>query len=300
MNIKDRLAEFVKNKQSGMNTITEYENIESIFENDKFSIDILHNYVKENKNIFLICSSNCDKTISCRYLYNFYKDKSLVEETDIFKESLKYSNSQTVIITNPDGKDFIKALEYMLFGQKSFVLAFNFKTYEDILESLIVWIAINGKNLTNVNIVHLLKKSEAVLVYIDRNEDGLFSITDISEIICDDNGLNLKQRYNSRISKIGDDNLNSEREKTHEVVFEENFARQEKQEVVLQTTQNIPQTETQIKETLPVREELFGEIIKESGEIAVCQEKNLMPKINKYKLLKEKIHNKNSKNINLE
>lgn len=300
MNIKDRLAEFVKNKQSELNTDIVYENIESIFENDKFATDILSNCINENKNIFLICSPECDKTISCKYLYNFYKNKSLVEETESFKESLKYSNSQTVIITNPEGKDFIKALEYMLSGLKSFVLAFNFKTYTDILESLIVFIAINGKNLTNVNITHLLKKSEAVLVYIDRNEDGLFSITDISEITGVDKELNLKQRYNSRKIKIGENNLNFESAEIHENVFKENFARQEKQKDIFQTTQDISKAETKVEETLPIREELFGEIIKSADENSLSVNETASKKINKYKLLKEKIHNKNKENNNPE
>lgn len=293
MNIKDRLAEFVKNKQSELNTDIEYENIESIFENDKFATDILSNCIKENKNIFLICSSGCDKTLSCKYLYNFYKNKSIVEETESFKESLKYSNSQTVIITNPEGKDFIKALEYMLSGLKSFVLAFNFRTYKDILESLIVLIAINGKNLTNVNITHLLKQSEAVLVYIDRNEDGLFSITDISEITGVDKELNLIQRYNSRKIKISENNLNFESAEIHENVFKKDFGRQETQKDIFQATQDISQTETKVEETLPIREELFGEIIKSADENSLSVNETVSKKINKYKLLKEKIHNKN-------
>ena len=161
-------------------------------------------------------------------------------------------------------------------------------------------------NPFSVDINILIANSNAVFVYFSKNEDGLFTITNIGEIISENNIVNIvpidtkesepEQKLDNKISTV------------IEPKPEEETAAYEKKDAIItepillpveETTEELNHNEDEISIDLMPNEDVQTIIIdsnpnKAENNIDKPEDTIEPQKINKYKLLKEKVKNRRS------
>ena len=294
MNFKERIDKInqINNKQADVIEIkSEIENFD-IFIKNKAVEHILKNAISKSKNIVLLCQSICDRTVVCNYLRSFIDSSVSVEVSNNISADLPFISASTVIVPEPNIDEIVKIFELILCDYKSFIFSMNLKSFENVLESFRTLIALNKNNLTLDNVEHLIGMSDALFIFVSRNDDGLFDITDIGKVVYKNNRTFLDVLFSS--SKNLDDNI-VEMQEISDVQNEEIIVVPDVIDTVPQEVQNnveesvveeIPTAiEEQVVEVSPCddnKENIDKEIVVDEPSV----------KVNKYKLLKEKRKNK--------
>lgn len=275
MNLKERIEiiDKIKNVSSDAEIEIKQElDAVDVFVRNAVVEQIIKNAVNMGKNIILLCPSYLDKTLAASYIRSFLDENISVEILRNISDNLPFVGAEKVIVPEPSIAEMIKIFELILCDYKTFIFAINLKSFENVLESLRTLIALNSPNLSNNNVEHLIGMSSAILIYTDRTEDGLFSVTDIGKIIYKNNTAFLDVLYSFGESK-------EEVEKKPAVIEEPTIV----EPIVIEDSNQ------ETAETVEEEAEMLDEMPSENSKNT--EEKNLH-KTNKYKLLKEKIKNK--------
>lgn len=275
MNLKERIEiiDKIKNVSSDAEIEIKQElDAVDVFVRNAVVEQIIKNAVNMGKNIILLCPSYLDKTLAASYIRSFLDENISVEILRNISDNLPFVGAEKVIVPEPSIAEMIKIFELILCDYKTFIFAINLKSFENVLESLRTLIALNSPNLSNNNVEHLIGMSSAILIYTDRTEDGLFSVTDIGKIIYKNNTAFLDVLYSFGESK--------EEVKKNPAVIEE---------PIIVEPIVIEDSNQETAETVEEEAEMLDEMPSENSKNT--EEKNLH-KTNKYKLLKEKIKNK--------
>lgn len=275
MNLKERIEIIDKIKNVSSNAEIEIKqelDAVDVFVRNAAVEQIIKNAVNMGKNIILLSPSYLDKTLAASYIRSFLDENISVEILRNISDNLPFVGAEKVIVPEPSIAEMIKIFELILCDYKTFIFAINLKSFANVLESLRTLIALNSPNLSNNNVEHLIGMSSAILIYTDRTEDGLFSVTDIGKIIYKNNTAFLDVLYSSGESK-------EEVEKKPAVI----------EEPIIVGPIVIEDSNKETAETVEEEAEMLDEMPSENSKNT--EEKNLH-KTNKYKLLKEKIKNK--------
>ena len=206
----------------------------------------------------------------------------------------------------PSIYEIVKILEYIIYGYKSFIFAMDMNSFEDVLEKIKTVIAVNFKNLTEKNIDTLISNSNTIFVYFSKNEDGLFTITNIGEIINENNTVNIVPVYIKESEP--EQKLDNKISTVIEPKPEEETAAYEKKDAIItepillpveETTEELNHNEDEIIKDFMTNEDVQTIIIdsnpnKAENNIDKPEDTIEPQKINKYKLLKEKVKNRRS------
>lgn len=277
MNLKERIEIINQLKQSTSEQVFEIKkdvDVTDIFVKNVAVQQIIRNSVNRDKNIILLSPSDCDKTIIANYIRSFIDDTVSVDILANISDNLPFATAQKLIVPEPTMKEITKIFELILCDYRTFVFCMNLKTFDNVLESFRTLLSLYSPNLNSNSIEHLIGVSSAVLVYVNRNEDGLYEITDIGKIIYKNNVTFLDLLYSSA-----------------DVV---------KDEVIVSTpileTAKTPIIVEQAEIINDVQEEQGTENIIEKCELVSSEDNcvQVSTKTNKYKLLKEKVKNKKS------
>lgn len=224
MNIKERLHT-LKEKSGGSIKLKNDNFVNEIFSFDEMSDNVISETVNSHENIFFISSIDCDNSIIAAFLKNHINVQSSVcvvysiyQKTDLSK----YSN---IIIQESDIKGLVKVLELILSGCGGFITGINIKSYDNVLEDIQTLISINYPNLSLKQIKSLLGYACPVLIYFDKDEDGLFFVKSIDKVISSANELTLENKFflkpagklsedkdKTDFVKISDDNISIDAE----------------------------------------------------------------------------------------
>lgn len=312
MNLKDRLVNIKKNNN--------FLNNDGIFfdvncDVNNFFIDrvevkkMLSAFFSSFKNIIYVCDKNIDNALIANYFYSISNVYGATIVDDVVNE-IENFNNRISIIPNPNIKDVVKIFEYILYGYKSFVFGLNFSSNLEIINKLKTVIAINYPNLTDVNINTLLGFSNSLFVYVSMNDDGLFYISEINEMVYSNEELKLKNIFSVK-NNIDEQNLeNAVVEEKQEclnidVIQEEDVTTEAdvvEQSLVEEYSENEIVEESDIEEETTEKDnveiesdenqqENISEVSDYTG-VGNIESENIQNKVNKYKLLKEKVKNK--------
>ncbi len=269
MKFKDRLNLYKESIISENNNQIEFKQdvdvLDIFLPNSDVNI-IIEDAICNNKNIIVASSIDCDNTICAQYIKMFIKDTDNVELLYDINKDIQFIKANRIIVPDIDILGFVKILEFILYGYKSFIYTIDIKTYENILESIKTLIMLYYKNLTDCAVENLLGLSNSIIVYINKNADGLFYVSNIGTIEYKDKNLSLVCLYPKSV------NNNTEEECS-------NFT-----EVISDLSNNIK------------NETLYNDELNDLKEPVEIENKELdntkEVKINKYKLLKEKLKSK--------
>ena len=162
-------------------------------------------------------------------------------------------------------------------------------------------IAVNFRNLTEENINTLIGCSDSFFVSIEKDEDGLFLVSKVQKINYIENIISLDVIY---------DYKNADKNVEQKFVEEAKPENSEEDNSYIETEKDILKNDIQYQETDFIESEDADSVIqKEQIAIDINEEKNEenlidstdnveekpIIKVNKYRLLKEKIKNKRNK-----
>ena len=254
MNFKERLN--INNKLIENDNKIEFKqevDISDIFMPDNIVSEVIKKAVSENKNIIVASSIDCDNTICTQYIKTFIKDTDKIEVLYDINSGIQFIKANRIIVPDIDILGFVKILEFILYGYNSFIFTINVKSYENILESIKTLISLYYSNLSESAAENLIGASNSIIVYINKNDDGLFYISNIGLIEYKNNKIKLIELF----------------------PMSENFQEENEEKTVRAKTIAELSDETDIKQKSNEKSENIKRV-----------------KINKYKLLKEKIKSK--------
>ena len=288
MNIKERLntdnrktSRTVKNKSDKF--------VNEIFLSNKEADAIIMDLMNSSANILFISSLNCENLIISSYLKNYVqKKKSLIIIDDISKK-VELSENKKIIIQDFCIMSLVKMLEFSLLGCTGVVTGIDLKSYDNVIEKIQSLILINYPNLTIKQVDNLIYLSNLTLINIEKDNDGLFVIKSIDEIVKTNDRLLLKNKYPNPIIV---ESKEKQEENNKEIISQsaEQITAPSVNSDFLQTETissadiNVSPDKVLTKEEPVINSTTANEIKKE--EIQFLSSKN------KYKLLKEKIKNK--------
>ncbi len=288
MRFKDRLNLFNNSEDKEIVSDNKIEfkqdiDISDIFiQNDKVS-NIINSVLAENKNIIIASSIDCDNSINTQYIRTFIKNTEKVEVLYDINKDINFINANRIIVPDVNILEFVKILEFILYGYKSFVFTINIKSYDNILENIKTLISLYYKNLSESAIENLLGSSDSIIVYIDKNDDGLFFVSHIGSIEYKNKSLNIIDLYSISNS--------SEDIKSQCINLKDTKAIAKIDNIDYEANENNNYVD---KETLTKTE--LNEFVKNDIELDNEKSDNNNVKVNKYKLLKEKIKLKKQNN----
>lgn len=283
MNFKERLDICnVQNNSSCCDILTGVD-ICDIFVQDSIALNIISNAVKNGKNLIVASNSFCDKSLIFQY----------------FKSVFELNSSKISISPVVDILKLVSFLESTLTDSKQFVFGLNLKTYKNILKTIKTIILIHYPNLKDVDVENLLGLSDVLVVYVSKNEDGIFVISDIGEIEYIDDKLSLNNLYTVDVDNVSSVDPFNNVEQPKEIPFEvyesetkENIGSVDDISASDVTVESDEIIEANVDEEVSQIEETSNPDVVEENNIIVEEEEKPTKKVNKYKLLKEKIKNK--------
>ncbi len=282
MNLKDRLENI---KTTNIVTIKDdyftddLFNLDEIFADSKEFRQIIIETINAGKNIVFVSQPSIDNYLIAKY-FKFlmaYKQEDVYLSNNVTDEFL-LSDSKVNIIASPSIKDVVRILEYIMYGYKSFVFGMNFVGSDNIINKLKTSILINNPNITENSVETLLCSSNLVVVYFDKNSDGLFYISKIDKIVSDSFISDVITILDLHVEKA-----QPKKKKTSKKVAENKTIKVEEAPVV-----ELP--ENNMNEDV-VSENIESKKIEDNENSLDDRTK----KINKYKKLKEKFKNKKVK-----
>lgn len=357
MNLKDRLENIRKTNVISIKEDNEKDflfDIEDVFADSKELRTIITETIASGKNIVFVSEPSIDKSLVSRYfsflLLNRLEDVIVSEN---LTDEILFSDSRINILPKPSIKEIVKILEYIMYGYKSFVFGMNFATLDNVLNKIKTAISINCKGIASEAIETLLSSSNLVIVYLNKNVDGLFYVSKIDKLVSENfvtdvvtvidfqqqKPISKKNKKNKKVNEEEkkestsivetteqvkvevvensqldivktDDSIQEETAQVDEIVEiekdKEELVNQETVEVVVEKIEPVEETsvervqEQRIEETL---NEVLVESVEEQKEpIVIDSDKiqqeqkeiiaEISKKVNKYKLLKDKVKNK--------
>lgn len=295
MNLKDRLSLINSEKENIIQTeetgnFVEFKNetaISEIFYNSDKTVEILSDLFSSDRNIIVASSIDCDKTLILQYIKHCIPQNFSVEVMYNINKDIQFISANKIILPEVSINGFVKTLEYILYGYGNFIFELNIKSYENILETLKTLISIYYPNFTESNINNLLGQSSAAVIYIEKNIDGLFYISNIGEIEYLNNQISLKSLFDS----LNQDENNSSEEESNIIILPEENNDEDINAKEINTEEYTEQDD--VIETVETNESSEVDTdITENINTDETEEKLLPEKTNKYKLLKEKIRKK--------
>jgi hypothetical protein len=282
MDLKDRLKNIGKTKIISSSSFNVPININytNIFVEDDFLKNLIKNLLEKGKNIVFVGNKSFDKTIIANYFQHVLTDEKSVIINSVNENVIKI-NYKIKILPKISIIDFVKILELIIYGYNSFVLGLDINSPDKVIEKIKAIIAINYRNLSDRNIETLLTVTDVVFVFVEKNEDGLFYIPKIQEVEqkCEDISLNtIYETKNLEDVEINEKSEQDEQIANVNPVEEENVEIEIKEE-------NSKQVDEQ--DTFAKEEDLNEDENLNSKEHS---------KINKYKLLKDKVKSKHIEN----
>ncbi len=259
MKIKERLDLVKSQEQYVQKSISDLNKIKIDFEAEY----LIKSYLNNHKNIIIISSVYLDKNLLTDYIKNLMDDKEKISVVNDLRYISKTLADSKKFVYNSDIKKALKVFEYILNGYGDFIFSMSVGTYENIIESLKTLLALNASNVNSEGINNLLGLSNAVIVFFDKGKDSLISIKNIGEIEYFSGNIELKN-----------------------IFFDEKTTDYDSQ---LQGTENV-QLNTYSDTAVS-----SSDINHSTTEIETENESDI--KINKYKILKEKIKSKHHTKI---
>jgi hypothetical protein len=199
--------------------------------------------------------------------------------------------------------DLVKILELVIYGYNSFILGLDINSPDKVIEKIKAIIAINYRNLSDSNITTLLTVTDVVFVFVEKNEDGLFYISKIQEVEQKYENISLNTIYEIKNLEVVENN-----EIIEQVEQNVNLNPPPKENIEVEISDEISNDEQDIsiKEESHIQDETLQQKDGEQQEEVQVQEEDLKEdensnqeehhKINKYKLLKEKVKAKHLEN----
>ncbi len=303
MNLKDRLDNIKNTNQISIKEeiVTDtYFDINNIFVNyDKIS-GILFSIINQKKNIIFISDNSVDKNIIVSLMQSVLGSYD-IEILNSIDENIYNLCTKIKFISDSSIIQIVKIFEYIIYGYSSFISLFNLANDENIINKLKTVIAVNFRNLTEENINTLIGCSDSFFVSIEKDEDGLFLVSKVQKINYIENIISLDVIY---------DYKNADKNVEQKFVEEAKPENSEEDNSYIETEKNILNNDIQYQETDFIESEDADSVIqKEQIAIDINEEKNEenlidstdnveekpIIKVNKYRLLKEKIKNKRNK-----
>ena len=315
MNLKDRLVISKRNSISTQIPDNQYTvNFSEVFANSSVIGSIIRTLIDNNKNIIFTASREFEKTLFVQYFKNLLSNYAINIE-DNFNEYNLSINNKINIYRNTEIPELVKIFEAIITGYKTFAICLNINSAENILEKIKAVIAINYPNMTEKMINTLISESNAVFVNISEIR-GELVVSSIDELVKADS-LSLKEIYSYII--IENNNLNEEKEEIQNIkptnlkniledeellnyepsiqlsetkeenTSEEKIDLKEEQPNTIEEAQNIVEIDEKSTESTNEHNEELIENQESEKEISIEEPKE---KINKYKLLREKVKSK--------
>ncbi len=299
MNLKDRL-DIIKNTNNlsikqdmSVDNCLEAKNF---FENSAIVREIINYCIYNGKNILFLADKSIDKDILS------YSIKSLLESQNIelynsVSKNVDSLHSGIKVIPSKSIGDVVKILEYIMYGYNSFIFSLDILFDDNFLEKLKTIIALNYRNFTEENIKTLIGYSNLIVIPLYRNDDGLFVISEIREISYIDDKLVLTVYENSNLKNVDIISKNIDLNEENSSVDAQNVKNE-----IIEVNQTSVENIDIISEEMNYVEDLSAshiDLLNESDESAMetegfssCKDDKSIKKINKYKLLREKIKSK--------
>ncbi len=323
MNLKERLVNTKKNNillnQNGL-LFDGNCDVNNFFIDKNDVKTLLSNIFSSYKNIIYVCNKNIDNSLIANYFYSLSNAFGATIVDSIEKDIENFHN-RISIIPNPNINEVVKIFEYILYGYKSFVFGLNFDSNPEILNKLITVIAINYPNLSNINIETLLGFSNSLFVYFEVNDDGLYYISEINELNYENEKLSLtpifvkkssiaEVKTQNDIAKVVVDDVKTQdidtdsedASSTAEIsieqpadisLIEDELESESDSKVIENKIENVLHCEETIESDMIIEETAVQqEDISSSSNIDNSVSDSIEKKVNKYKLLKEKVKNK--------
>ena len=274
MNLKDRLVIAKQNNNAVENT-EEVLDISDIFVNANETSEILRSIFSDNKNVIFMSDRGIDNENFIKFLQALIKEKQ-VHILEKCEENL-LSTSKINVIKNQSLKDCVKLYEASIAGYSSIVAILKLNNNNNIIDKIKSVIALNYPNLTEKNINLLIKEAQYTYVWAEKY-NGKLIISCIFEAN-DGNDVLVKYSYfnNSILNTVTEKN-----EKKETKLIDEELLNYSPKEIVVQ--------ETEQEENIQPDEELPQQITETSTE-----NEKTPKKVNKYKLLREKVLAKRNK-----
>ena len=290
MNFKERI-QIINQTKVEEKEISEFkESIETldIFVKNKTVDRILKNAVSKSKNIILMSSLDCDNLIVSNYIRNFLPSNFDVDIILNMATDFPKSKSNVAIVPEPSLNDVVKIFELILCDYKSFVFSLNLKTFSNVLESLRTLVSLTKSNLSANSVEHLIGVSESLLVYVSKNEDGLFEVNDIGKIVYKNNSMFLDILYSQ--SNLSENSCSEKIEYSQDVVEITSLEIKEEDSSLVESIEVSPSKDNDVV----VEQEIENAVIEEdaissSEQVVLVEDVEPIKKVNKYKALKEKI-----------
>lgn len=303
MNLKDRLDNIKNTNQISIKeeiSTDTYFDINNIFVNyDKIS-GILFSIINQKKNIIFISDNSVDKNIIVSLMQSVLGSYD-IEILNSIDENIYNLCTKIKFISDSSIIQIVKIFEYIIYGYSSFISLFNLANDENIINKLKTVIAVNFRNLTEENINTLIGCSDSFFVSIEKDEDGLFLVSKVQKINYIENIISLDVIY---------DYKNADKNVEQKFVEEAKPENSEEDNSYIETEKDILKNDIQYQETDFIESEDDDSVIQnEQITIDINEEKNEenlidttdnveekpIIKVNKYRLLKEKIKNKRNK-----
>ncbi len=271
--------------------------------NISFDNDIVHDILFENinnfNNIIFITDKSADNGQIAEYFENCIKNTPKITVSDDEINNIK--NNTVNIIPEISGKNLVNISEQILYGTKSFIIGLHLNSYNNVLEKLKTIIALNS-NLNDTHINTILSEINAVILNIKYDASNNLSVYSIDKIKSDGLSLQLKNLY----TYFEEKNINliniepSDNQKNQIIQMQLNDSGIELQKSDEESNKdNILSGPPEQKEILLYSDNTetknsFEEPVsaRQPDNTANTQETGRTKKINKYKLLKEKIKNR--------
>ena len=275
--IKKKITRKVKNKSE--------KYIKEIFSLNDEENAIVSDFVNSSSNILFISPALCDNSIITSYILSHFSDKKSFCLVEDILDKNSFINIKRKVLINSDIHLFVKVIEYIVSGIDGFIVGFDLKSYKNVLDNIITLILINFPNLSCSQLANLLSLSDFTVFYIEKDEDGLFVVKSVDKIVLTDEGLSLKNMYLKETvgtvmtkepediylnSEIGTDSMDVE--------------------VSVASAEEISLLNSKIN-ILEDEEKVINQSETDLNDVIVSEEVNppKKEKINKYRLLKDKV-----------
>ncbi len=276
MNIKERLKDGKKvpERVKEQKSTNKNENITELFGDEKYVQNLIKNYCKNRKNIIYVMENNMDSALIGQYIKFFINKTIKVKIANHLIDNKE--ESKINVVTSPTIIEIVRILEEIITTEKSYIFGLSLRETNNILDKLRALILINYPNLNETDINILFSSSNLVVVYFGRNEDGLYVITGIEELTTDNASIIPERVFDRETSYILTDERSNTKEETN---------------INQSNNESLPNNDNSLEGNEIIVEVKSNE--ESYQNLPLITVNNTKPKkINKYKLLKDKIKRK--------
>lgn len=162
--------------------------------NSKFDTCLIER-INKGKSIIFVSLNEISKNFQTDFFTSLFKKTN---KNPIFNPNINACNLQDneiAVYAKINFENFIEILKLNLTDRLSFVCFLKIGSFDNILETFKTLISINYPNLAQSNIEHLIALSNATLVFVKKNADGNYVISDICDVICQNGKISINNKY---------------------------------------------------------------------------------------------------------